>query len=102
MPSDKRPNVKPVIVEYPLDLHRRAREFCAARGEKFADVARAALERHLAYPPPVPAPPPAPAPFPDDATAPAMPAKSKRAKKAEPEAEPVPAKKPAKRKPKAE
>lgn len=53
MPTAKRPGFVGRYVELPDDLDERFRTFCEARGARLADQIRLALERHLAYPPPV-------------------------------------------------
>lgn len=55
MPSTSRPGKRTLYVELPEELDRQLRLRCERTGAKIADEVRAAIGRHLAYPPPEPA-----------------------------------------------
>lgn len=53
MPSKQRPGKRGLYVELPEEMDRQLRLRCERIGAKIADEVRAAIGRHLAYPPPV-------------------------------------------------
>lgn len=58
MPRTK--GAKQVGAEIDAELLAFAKEFAKARGETFREVLEAALQRHMANPPPIKTPPPPP------------------------------------------
>jgi hypothetical protein len=67
MPAKERPGMIGKYVELTEEQAERLLSFARGRGESFAHHVRLAIDRHLAYPPPVEkavAPPP-PVPLPD-------------------------------------